>query len=146
MKSTHGIVHSRVRLYGIDAPEIDQRYGKGARDYLNYLVRKTGPHIFMTIRNVDVNLSHVAIVYCNSPYESLNYKMVEAGWAYWYEQYDPDDELGLRYAQKRAASSRIGLWQGEGIQERPWDYRKRLAGVGGTRRQNTTLWRERPDV
>ena len=115
-----------VRLYGIDAPELDQKYGREARKHLSCLVGKRDSRFFMNVMSQDIYGRSVAIVYRNSPYATLNFKMVNEGWAYWYEGYDQENRLRLREAQQIAFLSRKGVWQIGGNEERPWNYRIRM--------------------
>ena len=108
-----------VRLYGVDAPELDQKYGREARKHLSCLVGKRDSRFFMKVMSQDIYGRSVAIVYRNSPYETLNFKMVNEGWAYWYEGYDQENRLRLREAQQIAFLSRKGVWQIRGDEERP---------------------------
>ena len=68
---------------------------------------------------------------------SLNQSMVEAGWAYHYEQYAPHDRA-MREAQENARRRGRGVWADRDPM-RPWDfrrYRRRLEAQG--------QWREQP--
>ena len=114
-----------IRLFGIDAPELAQPYGEEATEYLSSLV-KDG-RFYMEIVSEDAHGRQVAIVYRNSfeIEDTLNYAMVAAGWAYWYEDFDPTNSLGLREAQGNAFFKELGVWQDGGNEERPWDFKDR---------------------
>lgn len=98
----------KIRLYGIDAPEIKQPYGKTARRKLQYYTdNKT---ITAHIITIDKYKRSVAILYDN--YSDINYKMVISGFAWSYPKYCKI-EICKSYetAQKEALKQRRGLWK-----------------------------------
>jgi endonuclease YncB( thermonuclease family) len=114
---------TRVRLFGIDAPERDQlcersdgsRYGCGqlAREAL---VRAIGAApVACTKRDVDIYRRMVAV--CVGAAGDLGAMMVEDGSALAYRRYSPDyiDE------EERARAAKRGLWQGRF--DAPWKWR-----------------------
>ena len=115
-----------VRLYGIDAPEVGQESAREATEYLRHLTASTAGSLWMEIKSIDLDGQQVAIVHINTPDETLNRAMVEAGWAYWHSDFDPDNALGLQEAQRRASTDERGVWQDGGFEERLWNYRDRL--------------------
>ena len=117
---------NEIRLFGIDAPELAQPFGQESANHLASLVNDG--RFYMEVVNDDNYGRSVAIVYRNSfeHKDTLNYKMVAAGWAYWYEDYDPEDRLGLREAQAEAFFRGVGIWRDGGNEERPWDFKERV--------------------
>ena len=97
-----------VRMYGIDAPETDQRGGREAHEYLRRMVRSRRD---WRLRVVDVDHYQrlVGVLYPEggSVRESANHRMVEAGWAYWYRQYG-GGELGFGELEHLSAARRRG--------------------------------------
>ena len=132
-----------IRLFGIDAPEMAQRYGEEAAEYLSSLVGDA--RLYMEVVNYDPFGRQVAIVYRNSfeKEETLNYLMVKSGWAYWYQNFDPENRLGLREAEGEAFFGHLGIWQDGGNEERPWDYKARRNREAGIQRDAVG---PRPDV
>ena len=109
----------KIRLHGIDAPELDQLYGEESRDLLAALVE--GKVIFVDIVDVDYYGRQVGILHAGNPRQSVNKLMVELGLAYNWPKYGR--LWGGHNAQKRARSKRIGLWQRFGGEVRPWSHR-----------------------
>ena len=113
----------RVRLYGIDAPEHDQDYGREARDRLNSLVRGTA-ELTLEPRDTDRYGRLVGVLYFRSSgrQHSINRVMVEEGLARWYSRYG-GRELGLDGAEQNARRARRGIWA-SGRQVAPWEHRR----------------------
>ena len=112
-----------VRMYGIDAPETDQRGGREAHEYLRRMVRSRRD---WRLRVVDVDHYQrlVGVLYPEggSVRESANHRMVEAGWAYWYRQYG-GGELGFGDLEQSARRGGAGVWADRDA-VRPWDHRR----------------------
>lgn len=112
----------RVRLYGIDAPEHDQRYGKQARRALSAMVRRKT----VDVERVDTDRygRTVALVRLQDG-TLVNEELVGMGAAWFYGQYcrraDPCDRL--RELEERARAARLGLWA-EADPERPSNWRR----------------------
>ncbi|MFP4390461.1 MAG: thermonuclease family protein [Desulfococcaceae bacterium] len=114
----------RVRLYGVDAPEISQPFGPQARDFLaRWKYRKLG---WETVRS-DRWGRIVAIVYGPEDGPSINGRLVEAGLA-WVSTDFCGREICRRWERmmKIAMEERRGLWVQESP-ESPWDYRGGMA-------------------
>ncbi len=111
----------KIRLLGIDAPEISQRYGKEARDYLQKIMK--GKNLSYKIKNKDDYGRTVAILYGDD--EDLNYEMIKSGYAWHYKHF----YKSKKYAQAEieARKAKIGLWQDNNPQA-PWDYRRENKG------------------
>lgn len=112
----------RVRLYGIDAPEIRQfctlgtapyACGETAREALQNLV--AGEPVTCKERDIDRYNRSVAICYVRNV--EINDWMVRQGYAVAYRRY------ATRYieAEEEAKAAKRGLWNGRF--EFPWDYR-----------------------
>ena len=113
----------RVRLYGIDAPEHDQDFGREATARLRNLVRgKDG--FTLEYKDTDRYGRLVGVLYFGSsgPQRSVNRVMVEEGLARWYSRYG-GRELGLDQAERNARRAKRGIW-GAGRQVAPWDHRR----------------------
>ena len=112
-----------VRMYGIDAPEKDQRGGRESHEYLRRVVRSRRG---WRLRVVDVDRYQrlVGVLYAEgeSVRQSANHLMVEAGWAYWYREYG-GRELGFDSSERVAKRERAGVWS-ERDPVRPWDHRR----------------------
>ena len=125
-----------VRLYGIDAPELSQPYGRESREQLAALVRRGG--IRMEEKATDRYGRTVGLLYPpRRGREPINVAMVRAGMAYWYRRYGGRD-LGFPEAEAEAQAKRRGVWKDGRRARRPWDYR---ADIRRTRERRR--WRRR---
>jgi len=125
-----------VRLYGIDAPELAQPYGREARDQLASLVRHGS--IRMDVKATDRYGRTVGLLYpARRGREPINVAMVRSGMAYWYRRYGGRD-LGFPEAEAEAITKRRGVWRDGRRARRPWDYRADMRRAGNRRR-----WRRR---
>jgi endonuclease YncB( thermonuclease family) len=118
----------KIRLCGIDAPELKQLLGIKSRDYLRFLVPQAKGQVIVIEMDRDRYGRSVAEVLLESPSgeQSLQEEMLKAGFAYHYKQFsrtghnsdvfDSAEQIGQ--AQKR------GVWQLPNGGQRPWDYRK----------------------
>ncbi|MCP5144333.1 MAG: thermonuclease family protein [Gammaproteobacteria bacterium] len=112
----------RVRLFGIDAPEHDQRHGNLARDGLRSLLRNS--QVTMQLLNTDRYQRQVAIV-TGAP-GNINEAMLERGLAWAYRYYLPEHPDAARYCEleNRARTARRGLWRDRKATA-PWLHRNR---------------------
>ncbi len=137
----------RIRLHGIDAPELGQRNSLNSRNYLRYLVRmRCNGRLRVERMGVDQYGRIIGVVYpaqetvnaTDFPV-SLNELMVEAGLAYSIdEEYDD--------AEAEAQGHGVGVWKESPKGEfRPWNYRdlQRNAGVPSPRRHRGAWHRRR---
>ena len=93
-----------VRLYGIDAPEKKQAYGKTAKQYLSSRIyHKT---VTVTSHGQDRYDRTLGLVVVDG--QVVNREMVAAGYAWVYRQYTDDADL-LR-AEVSARTAKVGLW------------------------------------
>lgn len=123
----------RVRLYGIDAPEHDQGFGRDARDRLGSLVRGKA-NLILEYKDTDRYGRLVGVLYFASDgrQRSVNRVMVEEGMARWYSRYG-GRELGLDQAERNARSARRGIWSSS-RQVAPWDHRREQRRQASARR------------
>lgn len=112
-----------VRMYGIDAPEKDQRDGRQSQEFLNRVVDSRRDWRLRVI-DVDKYQRLVGLLYPEggSVRDSANHAMVESGLAYWYREYG-GDELGLDDSERAARRERAGVWS-RSDSVRPWDHRR----------------------
>ena len=113
----------KVRLAGIDTPELDQPYGLEARDQLVQLV--LGQPITCVCTKKDRYERWV----CRVSFEDIdvNWMLVRDGFAWWYRYYQKEqpEEDRMRYedAEMKAKDERIGLWSDESPVP-PWEWRR----------------------
>lgn len=108
----------RVRLYGIDCPELHQAYGSKAKQYTSQLVFHT--NVKVTVRGTDSYGRTLGIVTYDGG--DLNQELVASGLAWAYVHYS------TKYLpiEKAARSKKIGLWTDNNPMP-PWDFRNRQA-------------------
>ena len=122
---------AKVRLYGIDAPEKEQQYGRKATDKLIELLK---PVNIIKIKIIDkdrygryiasLHLRDDDMVYVESNLchrGDVGLILVDQGLAWHYKRYSKSKEL--KAAEIYARSNKLGLWN-EKNPIAPWDYRK----------------------
>ncbi|HEY9685917.1 MAG TPA: thermonuclease family protein [Coleofasciculaceae cyanobacterium] len=108
----------RIRLYGIDAPELSQPLGKTARDYLKAQVLNHS----ITLECRDQSYKRqICVVWRDM--EDMAQAMVRQGWAFDYKHYFHDCYLN---DPDHAKAEQLGVWQLPDGGERPWVYHHRL--------------------
>jgi endonuclease YncB( thermonuclease family) len=108
-----------IRLYGIDSPEYNQPFGNEAREFTKRVAMSQNVRI--EALNQDDYGRTVAKVYLpDNSY--LNARIIEAGYAWWFRRYAPNEKL-LQTMEEEARSARRGLWSRETPQE-PWNFRR----------------------
>ena len=112
----------KLRLYGIDAPEWKQAYGKESKDALNGLLG-TNREIFVKVLDKDRYGRLICNLHLNSEDIPVNEWMVSRGNAWHYVKYAPDD-ISLQQAEKNARNNKLGLWSLE-TPIPPWEFRKK---------------------
>ena len=113
-----GTTQHKIRLNGIDAPELGQAYGTRARQFLSALV--FGKTVTVRVVDVDHYGREVGDVYVGGVL--ANAELVRAGMAWHYKQYSKDATLAELEMQARA--EKRGLWADPKAMA-PWNYRRR---------------------
>lgn len=108
-----------LRLWGVDAPELKQIYGKESRVALGLLC--VGETVHVEVKDVDRYSRRVAVIRLPDGRDVAN-EMVRAGAAWWYTDYAPRDAV-KKGLMLEARASKIGLWRLPS--EPPWTYRHR---------------------
>ncbi|NUN95632.1 MAG: thermonuclease family protein [Candidatus Omnitrophica bacterium] len=125
----------KVRLYGIDAPELGQPYSEEARKF----AREAIGDGTLAIEIKSTDLKGTEIVWAILPNgHALNEEVLEQGYA-WLLPYIKSEDLKVLESGARAAH--VGLWAQENPQE-PWKYRTsgppKLEGTASTKRETKT--------
>lgn len=110
---------TKVRFYGIDAPEKKQEYGMKSLDTLKKLVNNK--NVKVEIKDKDQYGRVVGIVYLKNT--NVNLYMLETGSAWWYKRY-AKHEFQFEKAVKKAQKEKIGLWKKKNPMA-PWEFRKK---------------------
>ena len=122
----------RVRLYGIDTPELHAPFGREARDAL--ASRIAGREVELVPVSQDQYDRLVAVVLVKN--SSVNESLIDGGFAWAYRRYLGQVEGDRRYCEleARARDARAGLWtQPPERWVPPWIYRQREKAPPGAR-------------
>jgi endonuclease YncB( thermonuclease family) len=116
----------RVRLYGIDAPEVSQNYGKESREHLMQLLR--GKKIRLKTIYQDNYQRAVAIVYLTNNGKidnlSVNQRQVQNGMAWVYDYFCTNTICNTwKLEEALAQRQKLGLWK-ESRPTPPWQWRR----------------------
>ena len=107
----------KVRLEGIDCPEIDQEYGDSAKKVTVGLCFKKDVRIEKV--GIDTYGRTLAYVYIGDL--CLNKELLRLGMAWHYKEYNADPELAK--LEDEARNNKVGLWRQDKPQS-PWDFRR----------------------
>ncbi|MGJ5817610.1 thermonuclease family protein [Paludibaculum fermentans] len=112
----------RVRLDGVDCPELGQPFGGRARERVSAL---TFGRMVVVREGVGAagrdRYGRVLAQVILADGRNLNRLLVAEGWAWWYRHYAPRDAV-LAGLEERARELRLGLWADE-EPEPPWLWR-----------------------
>lgn len=124
----------KVKLFGIDAPELDQPYGQEAKQLLNQMLHED---IFISIRKITkdntylVDINYIDTLCrepitseseCTTNLENINSNMIETGHA-WYDLSEEENDPNFQTDERNARYYKNGLWsQSNPIP--PWEWRK----------------------
>ncbi|EOI9934329.1 thermonuclease family protein [Campylobacter upsaliensis] len=110
------IAKLKIRLYGIDAPELKQAYGKEAKEFLSALVLKQ--EVSLIIENKDKYDRFVGTIFLKG--KDINKEMVKNGYAHAYESFSK------KYLAEQADAKmfKLGLWQDERVMS-PSEFRRK---------------------
>ncbi len=117
----------KVRLTGIDAPEIKQEpWGRRAKKHLKKLVNESGGVVYIEY-DFDRRDKHGRILayLWDKKGRMINEKMIEDGYAVIYT-FPPNVKYvkQLTEAQQKARQNKLGIWGKDGLKETPKDWRK----------------------
>ncbi|MFM7074936.1 MAG: thermonuclease family protein, partial [Planctomycetaceae bacterium] len=115
----------KIRLDGIDAPELGQPFGKAAKRALSEKI--FGRQVVVVVKGHDLYGRLVGKVTLEG--RDVGRELVREGFAWRDPRFDHDAALaGLEQSARRA---KAGLWA-DRSPTAPWDHRKARAGKGGT--------------
>ncbi len=115
VETKHGDV--KVKLYGVEAPEKNQEYGRESRKLLGDLIDDEDVKIIPVHATKSGTL--IGKVYLDGDY--INAAMIKAG-AAWYDD-DHADDSKLEKAEKWARKHEVGIWSHRDPTP-PWKYKK----------------------
>lgn len=115
---------ARIRLHGVDAPELTQDHGDEARAALHRLV--AGRQLRVVAIDVDRYQRLVAVIEVEGL--GVNERLLADGLGWAYRDYLGQTDAGGRYcaAEGAARDARLGLWRDPPKRwDAPWNYRAR---------------------
>ncbi|MHC1724734.1 MAG: thermonuclease family protein [Syntrophobacteraceae bacterium] len=123
----------KVRLFGVDSPEIQQAFGKDAKQFLSDMV--FGRIVEIEPKNTDSYGRTVGLVHVDG--KVVNEELVRAGLAWVYTKYCKDSFCSeWKNMQESAAKRQIGLWSALDAMP-PWDFRQVNSTRANANRQDT---------
>lgn len=108
----------KVRLEGVDCPELKQDYGQKAKQYTSSLCFQKQVRIETTGK--DRYGRTLSFVYVGNT--CINKELLKAGMAWHFKKYNNNSELAR--IENVARSKKIGLWSRHSPKP-PWDFRKK---------------------
>ena len=113
-----------VRLWGVDCPEIRQKFGVEALEFVAELCFETD--VTLEVKDVDRYGRLVCEVELEDGRDLANV-IISNGWGWWYTAYARGDREKERL-QKEAQAAEVGLWTSS-HNVAPWVWRKRSGVV-----------------
>ena len=114
----------KIRLAGIDAPELGQAFGNPSKQNLSNWVYNR--QVIVDWKKRDRYGRTVGVVLVDD--HDVNLEQIRAGLAWWYRQYakeqTPDDRLLYERAENEARAAKRGLWV-DANSVPPWKWRRR---------------------
>lgn len=107
----------KIRMDGIDAPEMDQEFGMEAK---KFLIRYLYKDVRILPNGVDRYGRTIGTLYDDGT--NINLLEVGEGYAWHYKKYSNDQELAR--AEELARMEKKGLWKNENALS-PWEWRKK---------------------
>jgi endonuclease YncB( thermonuclease family) len=113
---------THIRLQGIDAPELKQKYGAESQKNLERMVM--GKQVTIVWTKIDKYRRTVGTIMLDG--KDVNIEQVKAGLAWHFKKYEdeqkPEDRLTYAKAEAEARAAKLGLWQ-DADPTPPGDYR-----------------------
>ena len=115
----------RIRLDGIDAPEMDQAFGDASRLWLQQCLTSAKP-ISVSWQRTDKYGRLLGTLYAGST--DCNLRQIKHGFAWHYKFYQdqqtPQARLAYSQAHQQARQQKLGLWQ-QHCPINPWAWRQK---------------------
>ncbi len=111
-------VEVKVRLWGIDAPETGQAFGKNSKESLSDLAFKKEASVEEKSKDRYGRVVGVVTV----AGKNVNLVQVETGMAWWYRDY-AKKAADFQKAEEQARTKKLGLWANKDPVP-PWQWRK----------------------
>ena len=114
----------KVRLRAVDAPELDQPYGKESSQALRSLLMAPHTDVVSFIHERDFDGRYIADVFTQTAVSEFRYvqaKMVRSGLAWHYGAFDR--RVKLKEMMENATAAKVGLWKDPDPLP-PWRFRR----------------------
>lgn len=122
VRATDGKVYS-IRIQGVDAPELDQAYGKRSRKRLSDLV--LNKEVRVIVHKRDMYDRYVGTVFNNGV--DVGLRQIESGMAWHFKRFSGEQSADIRAryarAELKARNDRAGLWS-DRAPIPPWEFRE----------------------
>ena len=122
VSSNTGFPH-KIRLAGIDTPELGQPYGTEAKNFLRSLIDQQ--QVCIEGDKLDRYNRLLGTVFLDN--DNINLKIIQAGYAWHYKFYQdeqsPEDRQSFSDAEEQSRQNHRGLWI-DAQPIAPWDWRK----------------------
>lgn len=99
----------QVRIWGIDAPEIGQRYGQAALGHAMDIALNQRVKVTVVGKSYGRIVGHVSLG-TGAATPDFGNEMVRAGLAWWSQKYAPKARR-LEQSHREAKTNRLGLWR-----------------------------------
>jgi micrococcal nuclease len=109
---------ARIRLFGIDCPEIKQTFGPTAKVFTSDLALHRS--VVVRVKGRD-KYGRILADIAFADGRILNQELVKSGLAWWYQKFDKNDSQMAGF-ESDARARRIGLWS-DPSPVAPWDFR-----------------------
>ncbi|WP_346293957.1 thermonuclease family protein [Sphaerothrix gracilis] len=127
LRVTDGTQELKIRLCGIDAPEMEQPLGEASRNHLRSLINQgDGTLIVLPVERDRYGRTVAELFVATSTGEiHLNSQMTLDGYAYHYERYSDScpNQSAIALGEEQARLARVGVWASPGAVT-PWEYRE----------------------
>ena len=119
----NGGTKTKIRLYGIDSPEITQAYGKASASFTAKTV--LNQKVNVKVIETDQYGRLVALITVVNTNINLNEQLVRQGYAWYYPQFCHNTTFcnTLKKLEQAARKQKLGLWQ-DSAPIPPWEFRK----------------------
>ncbi len=106
----------KVRMFGIDAPEGNQPYGRESAKFMSGFLHKEAT---LNVNGTDRYKRKLGILYING--QDINLLSVKGGYSWHYKRYSNDKQYAA--AEEYARKNKLGLW-GLPNSIPPWNWRQ----------------------
>lgn len=107
----------KVRMLGIDAPEMSTYFGNDAKQYLKHLIEGKTIRIQDDVMNQDKDRYGRLLRYTYLNNQDINLRMVCDGYAIAYTRFKFSKKSSYTHCQSTATKEKLGMWATKGAQQ-----------------------------